>query len=478
MLYSKDDILEFLVPDGMGDDAEQSCRERLQGVRQTLHTKLCEVFPAYTHSTLFNRRKVSAFAEDIVIIGYSIVNNQKDKRLSKTLKQAPNSQLPDSESFETSVIAAPMATDLADLTSVCASLKVSVSQLTQTIKELKAQCLDLQKRIPLINSDSREASSEQSGSQSNSEASSTPESAHDTLHDIVPAVQKAQGTVRNNTLPDDTRQSSNTVVSDTTTSQNQTGSFRHSIMVRKQLQWGVSAIKSATHDPIVGSSTQDHRVRAAGLQEDELRTIYVGNLANNTTPDDIRAHLGDLDISGVSDVFRLSSDGSKHTSFCVSVANQPSENAVFQANKWPRGVRLRSYISRKNQLQSVNTKRNPLNNHRQGNAHQRGHQHRLQRVHNRSYNNPTSQRSHSRSASGGRQNHFSSDGYNNRSGQHHSNSWGSRGYNSQQQWDVDQDYSSDAYNTHQEVRPSWWVDESRSSWGQRARFDDYGNRLY
>ena len=231
--YSKDDILEFLVPDGMGDDAEQSCRERLQGVRQTLHAKLCEVFPAYTHSTLFNRRKVSEFAEDIFIIGYSIVNNQKDKRLSKTLKQAPNSQLPDSEYFETSVIAAPMATDLADLTSVCASLKVSVSQLTQTIKELKAQCLDLQKRIPLINSDSRESSSDQSGSQSNSEVGSTPESAHDTVHDIVPAVQEAQGTVRNNTLPDDTRQSSNTVVSDTTTAQNQTGSFRHSTITAR-----------------------------------------------------------------------------------------------------------------------------------------------------------------------------------------------------------------------------------------------------
>ena len=244
-------------------------------------------------------------------------------------------------------------------------------------------------------------------------------------------------------------------------------------MVRKQLQRGVSA----THDPIVGSSTQDHRVRAAGLQDDELMTIYVGNLANNTTPDDIRAHLGDLDISGVSDVFRLSSDGSKHTSLCVSVDNQPSEDAVFQANKWPRGVRLRSYISRKNQLQSVNTKRNPLNNYRQGNSHQRGHQRGLQRVHNRSHHNPTSQRSHSRPASGGRQNHLSSDGYNNRSGQHHSNSWGSRGYNSQQQWDVDQDYSSDAYNTRQDDTPSWWVDESRS-WGQRARFDDYENRLY
>ena len=104
-------------------------------------------------------------------------------------------------------------------------------------------------------------------------------------------------------------------------------------------------------------------------------------MAKDSTTDDVRAHLNDVQIAGISDVIRLSSEGSNSSSFCVTVDNQLAEIAVFQTEKWPRGIRIRPYIRRKDQhgSRNGNVMRNTRNqnnranfNHRAYNSHFRG----------------------------------------------------------------------------------------------------------
>ncbi|KAK2143761.1 hypothetical protein LSH36_814g00023 [Paralvinella palmiformis] len=130
--------------------------------------------------------------------------------------------------------------------------------------------------------------------------------------------------------------------------------YRHSNADRKRLQKGVSCVNGATHDPILGSSTGAHRIQAAEPKPDHIRVIYIGNMAKDSTTDDVRAHLNGVQIAGIADVVRLSSEGSNSSLFCVKMDNQLAEIAVFQTEKWPRGIQIRPYMRRRDQPGSRN----------------------------------------------------------------------------------------------------------------------------
>lgn len=82
------------------------------------------------------------------------------------------------------------------------------------------------------------------------------------------------------------------------------------------------------------------------MQPDQFWTVYVGKLSPTTTCDDVRAHLGDTHISGIADLFKLSAEESPVSSFCVVFDNQSSIDQVYQADNWPKGVKVRPYVQK------------------------------------------------------------------------------------------------------------------------------------
>ena len=72
--------------------------------------------------------------------------------------------------------------------------------------------------------------------------------------------------------------------------------------------------------------------------------VYVGRLNSNTTEDDMRAHLHDIEVNQVADVVKLRNK--RHgveSSFCVSLNNLDSAEKIFRPQNWPSGIIVRPF---------------------------------------------------------------------------------------------------------------------------------------
>ena len=89
---------------------------------------------------MYNRRKIDRISEDIYIIGHSIVNERKDKRLCKVLKSISlvlNSSQDGNHDQSIISIAEPV-----DLMETCLLLRDIVVNLTGAVSTLKSLCLE------------------------------------------------------------------------------------------------------------------------------------------------------------------------------------------------------------------------------------------------------------------------------------------------------------------------------------------------
>ena len=362
---NKKDITDFFA-----SSDTPTVRNNMVALRLALYQSVSDKFPEYANRDLLNRRTISSIAEDVYILGYVLINNQADKRLNKILKQAVVS-LSSVPLFDDTITVAPESAELID---ICTGLKQSVVHLTKLVKDLQVQYQELQRRITLQRLDT--SAPDTSAPDTSAHTSAPDTSAPDTS---APDNQSSE-TRHPDSLTDDSHTSSSKDESEgdeevtalqesgahtiTTNSlvpsapqtasiqQSVSGGFQLSSNNRKQLRKN-GAAQGNKHAPIEGSSDKPHRLSAAEQtgQSDHIRTVYVGNLSPTSTCDDVRAHLGDSEISGIADVFKLSANESPVSSFCVVFDNQRSIDQVYQADNWPRGVKIRPYV--KKQLRSV-----------------------------------------------------------------------------------------------------------------------------
>ena len=134
-------------------------------------------------------------------------------------------------------------------------------------------------------------------------------------------------------------------VSESTNHQNING-FRLPNKARSNIRRGKVKLNGASGQrDIVGNSKSSHRINAAtqsAVHNNYL--VYVGRLAANTSCDDVRCHLSDVNIVDVSDVLVLSGVGSsRERSFCVSLGNKESMEKMFNPLIWPTGTVVRPY---------------------------------------------------------------------------------------------------------------------------------------
>jgi hypothetical protein len=101
--YDMAEVTEFLTT------SDNHSLDTLLETRLMLFGTLHELFPNdFTTHEMYNRRKLETAAEDIYVIGYSIVNTVKDKRLSKVFKTPLNS---DVTIVEPKILTAPLLDD-------------------------------------------------------------------------------------------------------------------------------------------------------------------------------------------------------------------------------------------------------------------------------------------------------------------------------------------------------------------------------
>ena len=121
--------------------------------------------------------------------------------------------------------------------------------------------------------------------------------------------------------------------------------FRHSTAERRRILRGAAGPSAASgYGDIRGSSLGNHHISASVSSKPNKFLVYVGSLYVNTSCDDVRCHLNDIDVVDIDDVIRLNSRFSrKESSFCISFHSDLCMKRVFNPEMWPEGVTVRPF---------------------------------------------------------------------------------------------------------------------------------------
>ena len=401
--YDSCEIHEFLT--SLKVDTEAQKRDILFNLRKCLHEKLCEFFPD-SYDELYNRKKASKLVNDIYIIGHSVVNKMEDKRLKTVYKKLRGNDLE---------LSLPVVTDDSilddhidennthEVVNVCIQLKVTVKDLCNTvnrlqddIKELTARLEDQpNQRCPHCVGDPRNTPAAHDNPPRDNE---TPPRDNETPpSDNVPAPEQAAaqtdeaeatapghreevnghqspGSVDDPNDLDDQHQSDSNTNAETATQVNRptvtesqqaptdntppnSQSFTLPQRQRKQAKQGrlfTVVNGSATRQMSISGINNANRPSAAP------KSVYVGKLAESTTPDSLRKHLREEGINDVVDVIDLRCKIQGRSSFCIIVESQQSETTLYDPNIWPLGAKIRQYKERTQNSNLNNSRQNGL----------------------------------------------------------------------------------------------------------------------
>ena len=133
--YDQTEIIDFL-------SERTHTRDKLISLRQKMFDTLVTTKTELSSAAMYNRKKIKLIAEDIYILGYSVVNKASDKRLSKVLKLPQQSS---TDSQDVSFIA-PLL-DPVDITETCIVLRDTVTDLTRVISELTTEVKSLKCKV-------------------------------------------------------------------------------------------------------------------------------------------------------------------------------------------------------------------------------------------------------------------------------------------------------------------------------------------
>ena len=116
--HDKTEILEAL---------EKIDNEKLLTLRGCIFSKLQDIITVLTNRELFSRRKKKYIAEDIYLIGFSLVNNMEHAALRKILKQ---------NNEESVSLLEESSSDSSDILETCTALKSTVDRLLSQVNGL------------------------------------------------------------------------------------------------------------------------------------------------------------------------------------------------------------------------------------------------------------------------------------------------------------------------------------------------------
>ena len=326
---------------------------------------------------MFARRNYELVAEDIYVFCFSATNALPDKRLDKScLRPQLDFDSTHIEKNEANLQANEENKDIQSLISQCLKLQEKVMNLEATVKEQETRISNIEaentrSKLKTVIS----ASSDRSTDQAEGRVSGQPMKAMPRTPTTPPQPGDDQENRQKQNKPAsiDMTSSSDGRVHSTTSKKtsdavqspeqskptepanhqdvrdqnsNSNAGFRHSSQERKNILRGSVRVNGANNQKdIRGASNSNHRIKAA-VQNSVVSNIlvYVGKLAPNTTCDDVRCHLNDVNIDNVSDVMILNGIGrSQECSFCVSLDNEESMIKMFNPIIWPSGTVVRPF---------------------------------------------------------------------------------------------------------------------------------------
>ena len=328
--YDKEEITDFLSSEVTDRDTHIA---KLMGLRLQLLDKLRLTFPdSYTSAEMYNRRKIGPLVEDIYILGNSIVNKMKDRRLSRILKpKTDTATISDHQSEDTLM-------ETSDLVETCVLLRDTVTNLSGTIGALTNEISDLRDKIARL--EKRLSRHPMHGNNHQAEQQAT--------SNVIVPIQ------RPTSLEGDQEQEShdqNTRPLETEDSDSTDNEFRLPVSQLRKLRRGQLKVQRTSHNEVVGSApVRRFRIEAAKVNAHSNKpgviAIYVGHMNENATETSLKDHLRDIGITSVTGVVNLRCRLQGKTSFCVSLDSQHDEEKMYKPENWPAGVRVRPFKER------------------------------------------------------------------------------------------------------------------------------------
>ena len=382
--YDATEIRDFLIAFNHPHDTLKFVA--LSSLRQTLFESLCSNFPSVSTKQMYSRRKTETLANDIYILGYCVVNNSEDSRLSKIFKNNNteastdtnpelNAQVTESDTFNT-----------AELVDTCLDLRRSVKDLTDVVRNLQTEIRGLQQQIiqsEQLNARTRSTESEERIStgppQQNDHQSQfanpqietqepAPSTSHAaTVHSIPPgsnvndkSPMQSPPHSRNN---DDESESVN-ANSPTQAPPKRSNSVAELVTApgitknkippsqftlpkdqRAKIKEG-RAFNGSHRQEVTGTGAQLSSIEGIDSDSnaiDSLKSIYVGRLSSKTTTDSLNRHLREQGINQISDIIDLKCRTPGQSSFCIVADNTITEEAIYNARIWPIGAKIRPF---------------------------------------------------------------------------------------------------------------------------------------
>ena len=328
--YDKEEITDYLSSDVTDRDTHIA---KLMGLRLQLLDKLRLTFPdSYTSAEMYNRRKTGPLVEDIYILGNSIVNKMKDRRLSKVLKPRTGSETVSHRQPEDAVI------ETSDLVETCVLLRDTVTNLSGTIGTLTNEISDLRDKIATLEMKLSRLPMHRNNDETEQQVTS----------DDIGTIQRPTNPEGNQEQEPHDQNTPPIEIEDSDSTDNE---FRLPVSQLRKLRRGQLKVQRTSHNEVVGSApARRFRIEAAKVNAHSNKpgviAIYVGHMNENSTETSLKDHLRDIGITSVTGIVNLRCRLQGKTSFCVSLDSQRDEEKMYKPENWPAGVRDRPFKER------------------------------------------------------------------------------------------------------------------------------------
>ena len=326
--HVKKEILEFCEELGL---------QILNAIRQKIFDELVTICFLENYD-LVERRKVTSLAEDVYVMGFSLVNKRRHKRLIKLLKY----QKEDLTEPEMEVV----NPDSVELLTAYLDLKKVTGELNTQVLELRNKVLFLENEICSLKTRSTPGVAQD-------DEVLQPRKDIKTFDNMVkpivvpdavsgPKKQKVIADVHcdiNGIKQKPVNSNINEIEAISSGPEESEGVFRHSERERKNI----------LKKPRTSSRPMpDNRLKAASLKDSRkphTHLVYVGRLAKDTSEGSLRSYLAEIGVlnGDIADILKLTSRLEYQSSFCISLNTTVAEKLVLDHGNWPNGVLVRTF---------------------------------------------------------------------------------------------------------------------------------------
>ena len=297
----------------------------LGNIRNRLSKQLVTMFALEESlGTIVDRRKSSLIAEDIYVIGFSIVSKKKHKNLNKIFKKSKpdgDTEVLTSKSVENK----PNIIDTTELFSMCISFRNEIKTLNSTTKDLEVKVHLLEEELYLLKMAKSNINLHQ--------PANTIEVIADVHQDINGNKQIPTGLPKKPVCKEPE-------IVELDSSDDNSSPFRHTTFDRKRILKKPKIVTGSNMETVVLSP-----------KKITTKLVYVGKLDKEIDSDAIRCHLTENGVkeSDIADILRLNTRNQNEASYCISLNNERAESVVLSEKSWPNGIRVRKFYRTTNQ---------------------------------------------------------------------------------------------------------------------------------